>query len=363
MSVRHSAASLTAFASALLARTGLDADKAQVVARILTEGDLLGHTTHGLQLLAPYLGELEKGGMTKAGEPAVLADFPAAVTWDGRRLPGPWLVTRAIQLACARARIHGTGTVVIRRSHHLACLAAYLRPVSEQGLMILLSSSDPAAGGVAPHGGRRSLYTPDPIAAAWPAGDTPVILDISTSITTNGLTRRLRAEGRRFPGRWAVDANGEPTDDPARVLAEPPGALLPMGGADHGHKGFALGLMVEALTGGLAGHGRADPDEGWSANVFVQVLDPALFGGREDFIRQTSWLAAACRANPTREGFDRVRLPGEAALARRAAQLAQGVELYPGIMDALAPWAQKLGVALPAAGTAADWEPNQPTAP
>ena len=49
MSVRHSAASLTALQFALLARTGLDADKAQVVARILTEGDLLGHTTHGLQ--------------------------------------------------------------------------------------------------------------------------------------------------------------------------------------------------------------------------------------------------------------------------------------------------------------------------
>ena len=96
--------------------------------------------------------------MTKAGEPAVLADFRPRS--QNTRPPGPWLVTRAIQLACARARNHGTGTVVIRRSHHLACLAAYLRPVSEQGLMILLSSSDPAAGGVAPHGGRRSATAP-----------------------------------------------------------------------------------------------------------------------------------------------------------------------------------------------------------
>jgi L-lactate dehydrogenase len=239
-------------------------------------------------------------------------------------------------------------TVVIRRSHHLACLAAYLRPVAEQGLMVLLTCSDPSVGGVAPHGGRRSVYTPDPIAAAWPTDGDPVVLDVSMSITTNGLTKRLKAEGRRFPGLWAVDGDGRPTDDPAALTGDHPGALLPMGGVDHGHKGFSLGLLVEALTGGLAGHGRADPAEGWSANVFIQVCDPALFGGREAFVRQTSWLADACRATPPRPGFDRVRLPGEAGLQRRAAQLRDGLELYPGILTALEPWAKKFGVVAPA---------------
>jgi LDH2 family malate/lactate/ureidoglycolate dehydrogenase len=123
-----------------------------------------------------------------------------------------------------------------------------------------------------------------------------------------------------------------------------------MGGLDHGHKGYALALLVEALTGGLAGHGRADPAEGWSANVCVQVFDPALFGGHEDFLRQTEWLADACRQTPPRPGFDRVRLPGESGLKRRAAQLKDGVELYPTIMPALAPWAKKLGVAIPDVG-------------
>jgi L-lactate dehydrogenase len=347
MNTRPSAAVLTAYATALLAAAGLDREKAEAVAEILVEGDLLGHTTHGLQLLAPYLADLEKGGMTKDGEPRVLADFPAALTWDGRRLPGPWLVRRALAQASERARRNGACTVVIRRSHHLACLAAYLRPVAEQGLMVLLTCSDPCTGGVAPHGGRRSVYTPDPIAAAWPTGGDPVILDVSMSITTNGLTKRLQAEGGRFPGLWAIDGEGRPTDDPAALKGEQPGALLPMGGVDHGHKGFALGLLVEALTSGLGGHGRADPEEGWSANVYLQVSDPALFGGRDDFIRQTTWLADACRATPPRPGFDRVRLPGEAGLRRRAAQLADGVQLYPGILPALAPWAKKFGVVPP----------------
>lgn len=349
MPARYPAPTLVAFASALLARAGLEADKAGTVAEILVEGDLLGHTTHGLQLLAPYLGDLERGSMAKSGAPLILADFPAAVTWDGRRLPGPWLTVRAIELAIARAKVNGTCTVVIRRSHHIGCLAAYLKRVTDQGLMLLLSCSDPAVSSVAPHGGRRDVFTPNPIAAAWPTDRDPVMLDVSTSITTNGLVNRLHAEGRRLPGPWLVDGEGRPSDDPKVMFANPPGALLPVGGLDHGHKGYALGLLVEALTGALAGHGRADPKEGWTANVYVQVFDPALFGGRGDFIRQTGHVADACRATPPRDGFDRVRLPGESGLRRREAQLAQGVELYPSILPALEPWTEKLGVAAPSA--------------
>ncbi len=352
MTARYPAPALIDFACELLVAAGLDHDKAETVAEILTEGDLLGHTTHGLNLLPLYLADLEKGSMAKAGGPEVLADFPAAVTWDGRRLPGPWLVTQALALAVKRARQNGTGTVVIRRSHHIACLAAYLRPVAEQGLLVLLSCSDPTLAGVAPHGGRTAVITPDPLAAAWPTEHGPVILDVSMSITSLGLARRLQAEGRPLPGVWALDPAGRPTADPAAVLGTPPGALLPLGGLDHGHKGYALGLLVEALTGGLAGHGRADPAEGWTGTVFVQVADPALFGGREDFLRQTTWVADACRATPPREGFDRVRLPGEAAGAKRKQQLALGVELYPGIMDALRPWAEKLDVLVPPANAA-----------
>jgi L-lactate dehydrogenase len=97
----------------------------------------------------------------------------------------------------------------------------------------------------------------------------------------------------------------------------------------------------------LAGHVRADPVEGWAANVLVQVLDPACFGGEEDFRRQTQWLAEACRAAPPRAGFDRVRLPGEGALARRAVHLERGVELHPSAVAALRPWSEKLHIAFP----------------
>jgi LDH2 family malate/lactate/ureidoglycolate dehydrogenase len=131
------------------------------------------------------------------------------------------------------------------------------------------------------------------------------------------------------------------------LFAEPPGTILPLGGVEAGHKGYALALLVEALTSALAGYGRADGATGWGASVFLQVIDPAKFGGAAAFMRETSWLAAAARATPPAAGRDAVRLPGERGLRLRERQLAEGVELYPSIMPALLPWAAKLGVPPP----------------
>ena len=134
--VRHEADALVAFAHALLCANGLDEALATDVAEVLVEGDLLGHDTHGLALLAGYLGELERGSMAKSGVPDVVAERTVAATWDGRRLPGPALVRRAIDWAAPRAREHGSATVAIRRSHHIACLAAYLEATVRSGLMV-----------------------------------------------------------------------------------------------------------------------------------------------------------------------------------------------------------------------------------
>jgi len=87
---RYHYCDLLQFAQQMLERGGLESDKARVAAEVLLEGDLLGHTTHGLNLLAQYLTEIERGDMTRAGEPKVLSDHKAAVNWDGQRLPGPW---------------------------------------------------------------------------------------------------------------------------------------------------------------------------------------------------------------------------------------------------------------------------------
>jgi LDH2 family malate/lactate/ureidoglycolate dehydrogenase len=347
--MRYKQTDLNAYATALLGATGLDADKAGAVADILVQGDLMGHSTHGLALLPGYLAELESGAMRKQGEPGVVADYPAAITWDGQRLPGPWLVLRAMEIATERARTQGTCTVVIRRSHHIACLAAYLQRATDQGLLMLLTCSDPNTASVAPFGGLDAVFTPNPIAAGIPTGDVPVLMDVSTSATTNGLTNRLHKEGGRLPAAWVMDGHGVPGDDPAVLFREPKGTILPLGGMDSGHKGYGLTLLVEALTGGLAGHGRADAKEGWGATVFLQIIDPRAFAGLEAFTRQTGHVSDMCRASRPAQAGTAVRTPGEKGVALAAEQSRSGVALYPSILPALAPWAAKLGVPEPAA--------------
>jgi L-lactate dehydrogenase len=254
---------------------------------------------------------------------------------------------RALDVAADMAQACGTGTVAIRRSHHIACLAAYLKRATDRGLMMLLACSDPAGASVAPFGSVSPVFTPNPIAAGIPTDGDPILLDISASYTTNGLTQRLYKAGETLPHAWLQDAAGVPTADPAVLFNEPKGTLLPLGGLDAGHKGFALALLIEALTAGLTGFGRADPAEGWGATVFVQVLDPRAFGGGDAFARQTRWLADACHEAKPRPGVERVRLPGERGLALWRVQSARGVRLYPSILPALEPWADKLGVAPP----------------
>lgn len=341
---RFSATALIKYAAALFAAAGCDGDKPSTIAVGLVEADLLGHTTHGLQLAPTYLSAIESGSMAACGEPSVVADRGGAITWDGKRLPGVWLTTRAVNLAVERVTNHGTATVVIRNSHHIGCLAAFLQLATDRGFMIQIASSDPAVSSVAPFGGRKGVYTPDPFAVGIPTDGDPILIDISASITTNGLSNRLHREGKKFPGFWALDASGQATDDPGVLFADPPGTLLPVGGVDHGHKGFGLALMVEALTQGLGGFGRAESPTAWGASVFVQVTDPEAFGGLAAFRRETSWLAAACRATPPVPGVDAVRMPGQRGLERKRQALAEGVALYPGIMESLANFATKFGV-------------------
>lgn len=333
------------FAAALLVQGGLPKDRACTVAETLVESDLMGHTTHGLELLPYYLQSLEKGEMRRSGEPEVISDRGAAVTWNGRQLPGPWLVHRAIDLALERIGTHPVVTVAIQRSHHIGCLAAYPERLTERGLLFMLSSSDPRNKTVAPYGGTRGVYSPDPIAVGIPTGGDPIIFDISLSTTANGVIIQTHKQGERLPHPWLLTPDGRTTDNPEAFFSEPPATILPLGGLDMGYKGFALALWVEALSNALAGYGRKDEPEEWGAGVFLQIIDPAAFGGATAFRAEMDFLVKQIQAANEKGS---VRLPGQRALRLRARQKREGVRLAETIMPALAPWAERYGVEMPA---------------
>jgi LDH2 family malate/lactate/ureidoglycolate dehydrogenase len=320
------------------------ASRAQVVAELLVEADLMGHDTHGLALLTAYVGELERGTMLGKGEPEVLRDRGAVAHWDGRWLSGVSLVASAIDNAAHKARLFGIGAVSIKRAHHTACLQAYLERATRQGFMVLIASSDPASATVAPFGGLDPVFGPDPIAVGIPTKDDPILIDMSSSITTNGMVARTSAEGGPLRGKWLQDHEGNLTDDPAVVSADPPGTLLLAGGHDHGQKGYGLALTVEALSQGLAGWGRKNAEKRWSASVFVQVFDPAAFAGEDEFTDQTEALVRLCHGSRPLGDLKAVRLPGEQAIARRKRALVEGLELRPNIVAQLEDLAKRIEI-------------------
>lgn len=345
-SARFDYPALRKFAASLFSAAGLDTDKAENIAEILTEADLMGHSTHGLALAPWYLDAIKSGAMTLDGEPEILSDRGACVLWNGRRLPGTWLTAKAVDLAVERVATYGTVTITISESWHIGALAAYLPRATDKGYMVMLACSTPTVGGVAPYGGTKPLFTPNPYAAGIPTDGDPILLDISASITTLNKAKQLFKEGRSFPQPWVLDADGNPTDDPAAVV-NGGGSLLPVGGLDHGHKGYSLALLVEALTQGLGGFGRSDHPSGTSVSVFLQVIDPTAFGGRELFRKQTTWLAESCRSNPPRPGVDRVRVPGDRAYACKREALERGVPLDDAIFNGLRPYAEQFGLRIP----------------
>ncbi|MEJ6980881.1 Ldh family oxidoreductase [Pedobacter sp. P351] len=338
---RYSAIHLIEFAKVVLEQTGLDEEKSRIVGEILVEADLMGHTTHGLQLLPSYVKELEDGNMLKTGEPASIRDAGAAITWNGNYLPGPWLVYKAIDLALERITEHPVVTIVIQRSHHIACLAAYLERVTNRGYIILLSCSDPKNKTVAPFGGKTGVYSPNPMAAGIPGSVLPILMDVSLSTTANAYVKRAYDENKKLPHQWLLDKEGNVTDDPVKFYGDEPATILPLGGQDSGHKGFALGILVEALTNALGGYGRAEEPERWTASVFIQIINPGAFSGSGAFVAETDYLSKKCL-----DSGDEVRLPGQRALSLKKQQLTHGLTLYPTVIQGLKELSQKFDVTL-----------------
>jgi L-lactate dehydrogenase len=345
---RYAVAALTSFATSLLSAAGMDDDKARTVARLLVLTDAMGRRTHGLAIAPLYLDEIRNGTMRVTGQPEVVKDTGPTLLWDGAYLPGMWLVNRAIDGAAARIAQYGVITVSMRRTHHIGCLAALAKQAGDRGLIAIIANSDPAGQRVAPYGGTEPLFTPNPFAIGYPGRDHSVLVDICASITTVSMTRQKFAAGETFEHPWLLDAAGRPTRDPAVLEnATPRGSLQLVGGQEYGHKGFGLALMIEALSQGLSGHGRRDAPLRWGSNVFLQLIDPDFFAGRDAFAEQMDYLSDRCRTNRPIRAEQPVRVPGDQAARGIAAAEREGIAFDTAPWDAIARCARELHITLP----------------
>ena len=211
---RYEYADLLSLGAAIFEWAGLPSDKAAITARCLLAADLMGHTTHGLQLCRAYIKQFESGDWRTDGEIEVVSDNGGNIVWNANYLPGPWVTDRAVHTLIERVDEVGVATLAIRECSHIGCLQAYLTAATDHGCMMILMCSDPFTRSVAPFGGIDPLFTPNPIAVGIPTEKDPILVDVSCSITTNGSVMRTHSAGERLPGKWLLTADGELTGRP-----------------------------------------------------------------------------------------------------------------------------------------------------
>lgn len=238
------AGQLRELAAELLSAAGVGAAQASVTAGLLVLADAWGESSHGLLRLPHYLRRLRAGGCNATASLTPVAEYGGVVTLDGHAGLGHWQLWEAAGRAAQRAQQYGIAAVGVANSSHCGALGAYVYPLLEQGLIGLVFSTGPAV--MPPWGGTEKLLSTSPLAAGIPSRPRPIVVDLATSAVARGKIAALAANGQPLPDGWALAADGSPTTDAEQALH---GMLAPLGGA----KGYALALLVEALSAALVG--------------------------------------------------------------------------------------------------------------
>ena len=267
-------------ATTLLERAGLRPDRAAATARAIVLAEAWGLASHGLLRLPVYLDRTAAGGHPADADLTVVTDTGALVVLDGGGGLGHWQLGEALALGVRRAREHGVALVAVGDSGHCGALGVHAADAATAGMASLVFSTGPAV--LPPWGGDQRLLSTSPLAAGFPSAPRPVVVDLAMSTVARGTIAAHAARGEPLPDGWALDASGQPTNDPAVALK---GMLAPLGGA----KGFALAFMVEAMTAGLVGPSRAQEvtdffdadalDRRQGISHLAVVIDPARTDG------------------------------------------------------------------------------------
>lgn len=316
--VRLTAAEAQTLSEQVLGRIGYDAEEARIIANHVVDAALCGYEYSGLPKI------LNVAEHRQLREPRrrmrVLRETSISTLFDGGNNNGMVTMYRCTEVAIAKAREHGMSVVGVNNSWVSGRSAHYVERVARAGMVGIHSVSSRAH--VAAPGSRAPATGTNPIAFGFPTQDEPFIIDMGAAAFMGTDLIFQERRGATLPEGVAIDADGLPTREPAKVAT-----ILPFGG----YKGFALALAMQAL-GVLAGSGLGDDK---TYGYLIMAIKPDLMLPLEDFQRHVSAMIARIKATPRQPGVEEIRMPGERSSRERARNLREGIEIDRKIYEAL----------------------------
>ena len=343
--------SLNDFASAMFQAAGVGEHEAEICARSLVGANLRGYDSHGVMRMPFYVAAIRDGRVKPGESLRIERETAAALVCDGGWGLGQVLSRDLMDRLIVKARVTGVACGTLRQAAHIGRVGEYAEQAAEKGMAAIICANGHGSGQrVAPVGGKSGRLGTNPLSIGMPGGkEGPFILDFGTSATAEGKVRVKRIAGQSVPLGWILDADGNPTTDPHKLYADPPGSILPMGG-DQAYKGFGLAFLIEMLAGGLSGGACSYPGAPAPVgnDVLFLVLDPEQLGGESHLLSQISVLEPFVRTTPRREGIEKITLPGDPERQLLSKRLEQGIPLDDGNWAELVKLAGTLSVSVPA---------------
>jgi len=278
--INLSLAEIYELAKTTLLKYGANDENADAIANTVTTAERDGAISHGLFRLPGYITGLQSKKVNGTAKPEIEEVTPIIFRCDAKNSYAPIAHQYCLPLLIDAAKKFGIAAVAIQHSHHFAALWPEVEKISEAGLVGLTTVS--YLPWVAPTGGKTPIFGTNPMGFAWPrAGKNPVVIDMATSSMAMGEVMIAARDGHEVPLGTGLSASGELTTNAAEIVQ---GVLLPFGG----HKGSAIALMVELLSGPLVGETFSyETQESDNANEgparggqFILAMSPDILSGK-----------------------------------------------------------------------------------
>jgi ureidoglycolate dehydrogenase (NAD+) len=339
---------LHAFCIEALTKIGVGETDARTTAEVLVTTDTWGTFTHGTKALRAYIRRLRGGGLRKNGTPRVVDEGPAWAVIDGDSSLGMVSSVFAMNTAIAKAATAGIALVGLRNNCHYGAAGYYAAMAIEKNMIGFSMANDIPT--VNAPGARGPVMGSNPFGFAAPAGrEKPILLDMATSTVAGGKVFAAAALGKTIPAQWLLDANAQPTTEPA--LFSHAASLTPLGG----YKGYGLAFLIEVLSAILTGASIrwqvlswtfSDPSKPTGHGAAFIAINIAPFMPVEQFKERMDQTIREIRAAEKAGGAERIYLPGEMEWERREKALAEGIDLPADVVASLRDLAQDLSLDL-----------------